>query len=226
MLASTGSAADMNSQALSYSSSFAESTSLREHAIQRNSPYAIVTPPGWQPKEPGVRPTAAMTGAGVVSGGSIDNTYTPRPLVNQWGKARELAANEFKKPAHKQATDLLVVAMGGKMPPPAQNVADMDSVRPTYSRTIPVFHQLDPQRYETGFVRGPNIIPGAKPPPGPPYNSTTYYPDLPPDHKIRKLAYDQQLETPVSKIVKVDAGSAKPSIKAAGLPGGLSLTHD
>ena len=216
-----------------YTLSLQKGTWNSEHALRRHSPYSIVTPPGWAAKEPAVKPTSGMVGAGVVSAGSIDNSYVPMPLENAWGKAREVSKNERRKPPRKQATDLLCVAKGAHMLPPAQTMRDMDSVRPQYSMMIPLFHPIDPQRNESGFVRSPNIIPGAKPAPVSPMSGYTAasLPQVPPDHALRKLAFDQSLKSttiPVARTVR--AGLDRPTttqarfIKtAAGLPGGLSL---
>jgi len=215
-----------------YGVALSKAIGVKEHALRRHSPYAVVTSTGWAPVEASVCPTAAMTGAGVVSAGSIDNTYVPAPLMNAWGKARERSKNEITKPPRKQASDLLVVAKGGQMPAPAMTEADMGSVRPKYSKTIPLFHPIDPLRSESGFVRSPNIIPGAGPPPVSPYVQSATYPTVPPDHKLRKLSYDQNfassLRIPVSRVVRSSAvvppsPQAKFLGTAAGLPGGLSL---
>ena len=141
--------------------------------------------PGLEAK---VRPTAAVTGAGVVSAGSIDNTYVPKPLTNRWGKARERFSNEVAPKPHTQATDLLAVSKGAVMPPPAETLKDMPSVRPLYSKTIPLFHPIDPQRQESGFIRGPNIVPGAAPAPQSAMLGVTDTPSVPANHKLMKLA--------------------------------------
>ena len=215
-----------------YGSSIAKGMKLREHALRRHSQYAVVTPAGWYPKEARVQPTAQDIASGVVSAGTIDNTYVAKPLANRWGKARERMKNEIFVPPHKQATDLLIAAKGAKDPPPAQSISDMASVRPLYSKTIPLFHPIDPQRQESGFIRSPNIIPGAVPPPQSPLMGIGSTPTIPADHKLRKLAYDQSNygsgSVPVTK--KVYASLPRPKTAApvfvkrpAGLPGGLSL---
>ena len=217
-------------------SQLAKSTILTYHALKRFAPYAQTASPGWGApgKEAGIKPHASNVGAGVVSAGSIDNTYLPKPLTNAWGKAREQSTNEIRKPPHKQATDLLLAAKGAKLPAPYEGISDMQSVRPTYSRTIPLFHPIDPQRVESGFVRSPNIIPGAQPPPISPLMAFTPedMPTVPADHALRKLAYDQKCgiggRIPVSRIVRAThprPSSAMPmfTTKPAGLPGGLSL---
>lgn len=209
--------------------------SLTEHALKRNAPYAQVASAGWLAPglEAQIKPTAGVTGAGVVSAGSIDNTYLPKPLTNAWGKARERSENEVYKPPRKQATDLLLVAKGASLPLPLQGLSDMASVRPAYSRTIPIFHPIDPLRTEAGFVRGPNIIPGAQPPPQSPMLGISDCPTVPANHKMLKLMYDQskngQGRIPVARVVRTQPNvrpmSAAPAFltRAAGLPGGLSL---
>lgn len=203
-----------------------------KHALRVASPYAEMTPPNWFAREPSVRPNQKHTGAGCVSAGSIDNTYLPAPLRNMWGKARELSAKEVSVPPHKQCTDLLIVSKGGKIPPPAQTVSNMKTVRPSYTKCIPFLHQIDPQRFDSGFTREPNIIPGAKPAPA-------FYMDRGkmvapgPDWKLQKLKYDQangNARINVSRVVRTGEkqrrpGSAPPRFMAtpAGLPGGLSL---
>jgi hypothetical protein len=157
-----------------YGVALPKATGLLDHALKFHSPYAETAVRGWTApgREPSIKPRGTITGAGVVSAGSIDNTYLPAPLVNAWGKKREQAKNEVVKPPHKQASDLIIVSKGApagtyglgfKAPP--QTVEDMEAVRPIYSRTIPVYHPMDPVRIESGFVRSPNLIPGAKPPP-------------------------------------------------------------
>lgn len=133
------------------------------HALWVACPYAEKAPPCWNMREAKVNPSWAYSGAGVISRGSIDNTYLPYPLQNAWGKSRELSLREKRKLPHKQSTDLLVVATGYRLPPPA--ATELDSVREPYSKTIPLMHPIDPQRFESGFVRSANLIPGAKPPP-------------------------------------------------------------
>jgi hypothetical protein len=207
---------------------------LQNHALKTFTPYAQTATPGWlQPgKEASVVPKASVTGAGVVSAGSIDNTYLPQPLTNAWGKARERASNEIVKPPRKQATDLLLVTKGIKAPAPSQTVDMMEAVRPAYSRTIPVYHPMDPMRVDSGFVRSPNLIPGAAPPPK--GVSLSNVNTVPTNHKLLKLAYDQSLNRgriPVSRTVRVGEHvvvrpkSAAPMMmtRPAGLPGGLSL---
>jgi len=219
-----------------YNMTLQKAVMLNEHALKRFSPYAQKAYSGWvQPGlEASIKPKASVTGAGVVSAGSIDNTYMPAPLQNAWGKARELAVAEVFKPPRKQATDLLAAAKGAAMPAPLQGIGDMKSVRPTYSKTIPLFHPIDPQRFQAGFVRSPNIIPGAAPPPGGVMNGITDTPTVPSHHALLKLAYDQSLHgkgrIPVARIVRAQPParphSAAPNFltRAAGLPGGLSLT--
>jgi len=205
-----------------------------EHALRHHAPYAIVTPSGWKPTEATVKPSWASTGAGTTSAGCIDDTYTVQPLKNRWGKARERSENEVLVLPHKQATDLLAVAKGGTLPQAPETIADMASIRPPYSKTIPLFHPLDPQRVECGFVRSPNIIPGAGPPPQSPLNGLGSIPTVPADHKLRKLQYDQSQVSgacPVSRIVHATLPAPPTSVpqfvsKAAGLPGGLSIIKD
>ena len=208
---------------------------LQEHALKRYTPYAKTASVGWTApgKEPSIKPKASQTGAGVVSAGSIDNTYLPKPLTNAWGKARERFENEIEKAPHKQATDLLTVAKGAHMPMPRHTMSDMTSVRPLYSKTIPGFHMIDPLRVDSGFIRGPNIIPGAAPPPQSAMIGVRDTPTVPPNHRDLKIAFDQSMDTgriPVSKVVrgmnvKSRPNSAAPMFltKPAGLPGGLSL---
>lgn len=220
-----------------YGMSLSTSMALQEHALRRFAPYAQTAVPGWAKPglEPSIKPKASVTGAGVVSAGSIDNTYVPAPLMNAWGKARERATNEVYKPPHKQASDLLAVSKGAVLPAPGQGESDMASVRPIYSKTIPLFHPIDPQRVESGFVRSPNIIPGAAPPPQSAMMGITDTPTVPPNHKLLKLAYDQSMHgtgrIPVAKIIRANGArpqSAMPRFvtKAAGLPGGLSIIQD
>jgi len=216
-----------------YGVEVAKATGLKRHALQTHSPYAVVTATGWEPVEASVCPThAGAVGAGVVSAGSIDNTYMPAPLMNAWGKAREMCVREIKKPPRKQATDLLIVAKGGRMPAPAQTEKDMGSVRPAYSKTIPLFHGIDPMRVDSGFLRGPNTIPGSQPPPKSPYNPSASFQQVPPDHKLRKLYYDQtaaaNLRIPVARVVRAQpvmppAQQQRYLATPAGMPGGLAL---
>lgn len=218
-----------------YGHSLKKGTAGSEHALNRHSPYADVAPPFWKALEPPVKPTWADHGAGVVSGGSIDNTYLPRPLTNAWGKARELSKNEVRRMPHKQATDLLLVAKGARLPLPAHTEQDMSSVRPRYSGTIPLFHPVDPLRTESGFIRPPSTLPGAKPPPPAPGGPEGLVVQaLPEDHLERKLAYDQSesVTNPIPLSRRVTSGRQRPQTagprfmtRAAGLPGGLSLTE-
>ena len=60
---------------------------LREqHALRMASMYAEVTGPGYKAREAAVHPSWHNVGAGVISAGSVDNTYLPSPLQNSWGK--------------------------------------------------------------------------------------------------------------------------------------------
>ena len=170
-----------------YGKSLVKGTDRGQHALATASPYAERAEPGWAPKEPLVKPSWSDRGAGTVSGGCIDNTYMPAPLKNKWGKAREMAATEVQVLPHKQATDLLAVALGTQLPLPAQTIEELDSVRELYSQTIPIYHPIDPMRSEAGFVRGPNIIPGAKPPPVSPMHAAPPVQTVPEDWKLRKL---------------------------------------
>lgn len=156
------------------------------HALRTASPYAERAEPGWAPLEATTQPSWADRGAGTVSGGCIDNTYMPSPLKNKWGKQRELAKAEVVVLPHKQATDLLATTMGASKFVTA-SVEDMSTIRDPYSATIPLFHHIDPTRAEAGFVRGPNIIPGAKPPPLSPWDGQSQ-PGVPEDWKAKKLA--------------------------------------
>ena len=232
IFASSGMSTATDWNASLYTHSLRQGTQNRVHALRHHSPYAAVAGPKWIPAEAKVQPTAMAHGAGCVSGGSIDNTYLPQPLTNAWGKARERATNEVYKPPHKQSTDLLIVSKGAKLPPPPQSVADMESVRPIYSMTIPVYHPMDPVRIESGFVRSPNIIPGAMPPPVSPMNEAGDFPGVPSNHALLKLKFDQSMHgvsrIPVSRVVRSEAPrpqSAAPVFfrRAAGLPGGLSI---
>jgi hypothetical protein len=215
-----------------YGTNIAKGMKLREHALRRHSQYAVITPAGWTPKEALVQPTAQDFASGAVSAGSIDNTYVAKPLANRWGKARSRAKNEVFVPPRKQATDLLIAAKGATDPPPAQGLSDMLSVRPLYSKTIPLFHPIDPQRQESGFIRSPNIIPGALPAPQSALLGIGPTPTIPADHKLRKLAYDRSNygkgSVPVTKVVYASLPRPKTAApvffsRAAGLPGGLSL---
>jgi hypothetical protein len=223
-----------------YGTSLPKATGLREHALRRHTPYAEVVPAGWEAKEPKVQPNAGVVGAGVVSAGSIDNTYVPIPLANRWGKARERAKNEIDVPPHKQATDLLIVAKGAPaghlagVAAPDQTSGEMNSVRPLYSKTIPLFHPIDPQRQESGFIRSPNIIPGALPAPQSALLGVGDLPAVPNDHQLKKLAYNQSMEgtgrIPVSRLVhaslpQADTGVPSFFSRPAGLPGGLSIIN-
>eukprot|EP00322_Chrysochromulina_rotalis_P012306 CAMPEP_0115873736 /NCGR_PEP_ID=MMETSP0287-20121206/24154_1 /TAXON_ID=412157 /ORGANISM="Chrysochromulina rotalis, Strain UIO044" /LENGTH=248 /DNA_ID=CAMNT_0003328815 /DNA_START=43 /DNA_END=789 /DNA_ORIENTATION=+ len=229
LLASSG--GDSKGSMFAYGQSLAKGSANREHALRRSNPYAVVTPAGWIPVEASVMPHSGVVGAGVVSAGSIDNTYMAPPLQNGWGKKREFMKNEVRKPPIKQSTDLCVVAKGGIMPPPPMRETDMSTIRPTYSAPIQVFHGVDPMRSDCGFVRGPNIIPGAKPPPQAPWNSSQKYANIPSDWKLRKLAYDQAAggsRIPVSRIIhstaqKPSSAQQKFLAKAAGMPGGLAI---
>ena len=155
------------------------------HALRTASPYAERAEPGWEPLEPETKPSWADRGAGVVSAGCIDNTYMPSPLKNKWGSQREKSKAEVIVLPHKQATDLLATTMGATTFEKAA-VEDMLSIREPYSATIPLFHPIDPLRAEAGFVRIPNIIPGAKPPPTSPWKGEQ--PGVPEDWKAKKLA--------------------------------------
>ena len=170
-----------------YGKSLVKGTDRGQHALATASPYAERAEPGWSPKEPTVRPSWSDRGAGTVSAGCIDNTYMPAPLKNKWGKQREMSKLEVVVLPHKQATDLLAVALGTVMPLPEQVIEELDAVREKYSKTIPLFHQIDPMRSEAGFVRGPNIIPGAKPPPESPLHAAPPVQMVPADWKLRKL---------------------------------------
>jgi len=222
----------MSTATFQYGLPLGKATDLSEHALRRHSPYAEVSPTGWNAREAQVQPTYAVSAAGVVSAGSIDNTYLPRPLSNAWGKAREMAKNEYVKPPKVQATDLLIVAKGGIMPPPEKTLADLASVRPAYSKTIPFFHPVDPQRFESGFVRSPNVIPGAAPAPTSPMVGTGGIKTVPENHALLKLAFDQGMHgsgrSPVARVVNAEPErptTAQPRFQSvpAGLPGGISL---
>jgi len=217
-------------QAAFYSKAM-KGTQGTQHALRTASPYAEVAPSGWTAREPLVQSSWKVTGAGVISRGSVDNTYLPNPLANAWGKSRELARREKAKEPHRQSTDLLVVAKGFRKPaPPALS---LNSVSEPYSKTIPLLHPIDPQRLEAGFVRGPNTIPGAKAPPVSPLRSRGTNANIvqPTDRHSRKLQYEQSWTAtsciPVAKAVSTmkRPSTAQPRYlsKSAGLPGGLSL---
>jgi len=170
-----------------YGKSLVKGTDRGQHALATASPYAERAEPGWAPKEPTVRPSWSDRGAGTVSAGCIDNTYMPAPLKNKWGKAREMSSTEVVVLPHKQATDLLAVTLGTVMPLPKQTVEEITAIREKYSKTIPVYHPIDPMRSEAGFVRGPNIIPGAAPPPESPLHTAPPIQMVPADWKLRKI---------------------------------------
>ena len=170
-----------------YGKSLVKGTDRGQHALATASPYAERAEPGWAPKEPTVRPSWSDRGAGTVSAGCIDNTYMPAPLKNKWGKAREMSSTEVVVLPHKQATDLLAVTLGTVMPLPKQTVEEIPAIREKYSQTIPVYHPIDPMRSEAGFVRGPNIIPGAAPPPESPLHTAPPIQMVPADWKLRKI---------------------------------------
>ena len=116
-----GKASNMGMEEL-YGMMAARPMTLKKHALQMASPYAEVAPIGWQPREPGTKPTWNTHGAGKVSAGCIDNTYLVKPLQNAWGKARELAQNEKRVLPHKQASDLLADSKGAQMQPVPQQM--------------------------------------------------------------------------------------------------------
>lgn len=207
-----------------------------EHALRSTLPYHDITSAGWQPKEAATKPTADMVGAGYISHGSIDNTYLVAPLKNAWGKSRALMRNEHRVTPYKQATDLLVVAKGYGNPPPHQTLDHMKTVLEPYSPPVPLFHQMDPLRLEGGFVRGPNMSPGAAPSPRSVMRTREYIREsmksLPSNHKEAKMKYEEYLAStsalPVSRTYR--SFSARPVSAQprwcrvpAGLPGGLSL---
>lgn len=170
-----------------YGKSLVKGTDRGLHALATASPYAERAEPGWAPKEPTVRPTWADRGAGTVSAGCIDNTYMPAPLKNKWGKAREMSSKEVVVLPHRQATDLLAVTLGTQMPLPKQELEELANLREKYSAPIPLYHPMDPLRSEAGFVRSPNIIPGALPPPVSPLHTAPPVTMVPDDWKQRKL---------------------------------------
>lgn len=216
-----------------YGKMLAKGSDRGAHALRTASPYAERAEPGWGPKEATVAPSWSDRGAGTVSAGCIDNTYMPAPLKNKWGKQRELSKAEVVVLPHKQATDLLAVTLGVKMPLEESSAEEMVAVREPYSATIPLFHPIDPMRAEAGFIRGPNIIPGAKPPPVSPLASLPPPSTIPEDWKAKKLAYENEQRglgrIPVLK--KVTAAEERGEVSShasflrvpAGLPGGLSL---
>jgi len=204
-----------------------------EHALRRHAPYAEVAPPGWHAREAPVHPHQSQRAAGVVSAGSIDNTYLPSPLQNSWGKARELARREVPSTLGLgQATDLLVVSKGAKMPPPKMEITDMNSVRDPYSKTIPLFHPIEPQRTEAGFIRPPNIIPGARPAPVSALRGQPVF-ALPNNWQLKKMEYDKTAlgisKIPVSRVVNLEPPrpTSQPQFMSmpAGLPGGTWLAR-
>jgi len=205
-----------------------------EHALRRHAPYAEVAPPAWHAREAAVHPNQSNPAAGVVSAGSIDNTYLPSPLQNSWGKARELARREVPSTLGlSQATDLLVTSKGGQMPPPYMGVQDMNSVRDPYSKTIPLFHPIEPQRTESGFIRPPNIIPGARPAPVSALRGTPAF-ELPNSWVLKKMEYDKTAlgisKIPVSRVVNLSPpapSDTQPQFLSmpAGLPGGTWLAR-
>jgi hypothetical protein len=185
--AGVGGVMDVSASISTYGEMLAKGADRGAHALQTASPYAERAEPGWAPMEPTVKPSWSDKGAGTVSAGCIDNTYMPAPLKNKWGKQREMSKAEVVVLPHKQATDLLAVTLGTQLPLPEQTVNDIPTVREPYSKTIPLFHPIDPMRAEAGFVRGPNIIPGAKPPPESPLKNAPPVQSIPEDWKMRKL---------------------------------------
>ena len=185
--AGVGGVMDVSASISTYGEMLAKGADRGAHALQTASPYAERAEPGWAPMEPTVKPSWSDKGAGTVSAGCIDNTYMPAPLKNKWGKQREMSKAEVVVLPHKQATDLLAVTLGTQLPLPEQTVNDIPTVREPYSKTIPLFHPIDPMRAEAGFVRGPNIIPGAKPPPESPLKNAPPVQSVPEDWKMRKL---------------------------------------
>ena len=106
-------------------------------------------------------------------------------------------------------------------------------MRDQYSNTIPLFHPIDPQRTESGFVRPPNNIPGAKPPPVSALRGVPPF-DLPNAWQLKKMEYDKTAlgcsKIPVSKVLNLSP--PKPSdtraqflSMPAGLPGGTWLAR-
>ena len=104
-------------------------------------------------------------------------------------------------------------------------------VREPYSKTIPLFHPIEPMRAEAGFIRPPNIIPGAKPAPQSVLRGVPA-PALPETWRLDKLKYDKTAlgvtRIPVRRVI--NAEPPKPSAtqqafiwKPAGLPGGTYL---
>ena len=81
-------------------------------------------------------------------------------LSNRWAN-KGLQDNEVRTLPHKQCTDLLHVALGGKEMP-KMTVEEMPSVGEIYAQPFQTAHKVDPIRYEEGWVRVPNIFPGAK----------------------------------------------------------------
>jgi len=204
-------------------------TGHRHHALRQVSPYAEVVPANWAPREPDVRSSWRVTGAGCISKGSIDNAYMPAPLQNAWGKSRELSKRERRQPPHKQATDLLATAMGMQMPPPT--ATSIDAVSEPYSITIPLMHPIDPQRLDSGFVRSPNVIPGSKPAPKSPLRTAKSAATYPNEVSDRKFRYERSwMDVSNIPVAKVTTKMTRPSTaqpyhmrKFAGLPGGLAL---
>lgn len=218
-----------------YGKMLAKGADRGQHALRTASPYAERAEPGWSPKEPEVAPSWGDHGAGTVSAGCIDNTFLPSPLTNKWGKQREMSKAEVVVMPHKQATDLLAVTLGVQMPLQTMTQDDMTAVREPYSATIPLFHPIDPMRSEAGFIRGPNIIPGAKAPPESPLHNSGEPQPIGDDWKARKLQYENEQRglgrIPVLKKVTCSDERGAVSTHAsflrnpAGLPGGLSMIN-
>ena len=133
---------------------------------------------------------------------------------------------------HKQASDLLAVSKGAQMPPVPQQMWELDSVRDRYSQCIPFYHFPDPMRVDTGFIRGPNTIPGvAAPPETPAYKVQHEFAETWREQKLRYEQNDRSNATvPVLKVVTTASEHKAPNKNApiflrkpAGLPGGLSL---
>ena len=77
-------------------------------------------------------------------------------------------------------------------------------VRDPYSKTIPLFHAIDPLRLDCGFVRGPNTIPGAHPPPSSPMRGFSAG-ELPASWVLDKFRFDRTAlgisKLPVSRVL-------------------------
>jgi len=128
------------------------------HAVRDCSPYAQVALPGWRPTEAAVHAHQHQRSAGITP---INNTYLPKPLMPIWGKTRELSPIELHTVPKTQCPDLLWTSKGNGFPG-EMDQAQMSTVRPDFSPTIPIFREkYDVFRFEAGFLRAPNVSRGA-----------------------------------------------------------------